>query len=77
MTKEDIILTLWQFGKSFGWALVASISFAFSMGLAIKVFDLLSGKIDEWEEIKKGNMGVAMILTAMILSVGLVLYKVI
>lgn len=77
VTKNDIILLLWQFAKSFGWAVVASISFAFSIGLAIKVFDLLSGKIDEWEEIKKGNWGVAMILTAMILSVGLVLHKVI
>ena len=77
MTKEEIILTLWQFARSFGWAIVAAISFAFAMGLAIKVFDKLSGEIDEWEEIKKGNWGVAMIFTAMILSVGLVLYKVI
>ncbi len=77
MTSEDITLTLWQFARSFGWAIVAAISFAFAMGLAIKVFDLLSRDIDEWEEIKKGNWGVAMILTAMILSVGMVLHKVI
>jgi hypothetical protein len=32
---------LWQFGRSFGWAIVAAISFALAMGLAIKVFDLL------------------------------------
>ena len=31
----------------------------------------------EWEEIKKGNLGVALIFVAMIFSVGLVLYKVI
>ena len=53
------------------------VSFAFSMGLAIKVFDWLSQDINEWEEIRKGNMGVALILVAMILSIGLVLYKVI
>lgn len=75
--KDELMLTLWQFARSFGWAIVAAISFAFAMGLAIKVFDMLSGQIDEWEEIKKGNWGVAMIFTAMILSVGLVLYKVI
>ncbi len=75
--KDELILTLWQFARSFGWAIVAAISFAFAMGLAIKVFDMLSQNIDEWEEIKKGNWGVAMIFTAMILSVGLVLYKVI
>ena len=77
MTNEDLTLTLWQFARSFGWAVVAAISFAFAMGLAIKVFDLLSRDIDEWEEIKKGNWGVAMIFTAMILSVGMVLHKVI
>jgi len=75
--KEELTLTLWQYARSFGWAIVAAISFAFAMGLAIKVFDLLSRDINEWEEIKKGNWGVAMILTAMILSVGIVLYKVI
>jgi len=42
--------------------IVAAISFALAMGLAIKVFDKLSGSIDEWEEIKKGNWGVAIIL---------------
>jgi uncharacterized membrane protein YjfL (UPF0719 family) len=75
--KEEIVLTLWQFARSFGWAVVAAISFAFAMGLAIKVFDLLSRDIDEWEEIKKGNWGVALIICSMILSIGLVLYKVI
>jgi uncharacterized membrane protein YjfL (UPF0719 family) len=75
--KEELVMTLWQFARSFGWAIVAAISFALAMGLAIKVFDVLSRDIDEWEEIKKGNWGVAMIFTAMILSVGLVLYKVI
>jgi uncharacterized membrane protein YjfL (UPF0719 family) len=75
--NEEIKLTLWQFARSFGWAIVAAISFAFAMGLAIKVFDWLSKGIDEWEEIKKGNWGVAIIIAAMILSVGMVLYKVI
>jgi len=75
--KEELYVVLWQFAKSFGWAIVAAISFAFAMGLAIKVFDVLSRGIDEWEEIKKGNWGVAIIISSMIISVGLVLYKVI
>lgn len=75
--KEEMIVVGWQFLRSFGWAIVAAISFAFSMGLAIKVFDKLSKGIDEWEEIKKGNLGVAIIIASMIISVGLVLYKVI
>ena len=75
--KDEITLTMWQMGRSLGWALVAAISFAFAMGLSIKVFTFLSGDIDEWDEIKKGNLGVALIFVAMILAVGIVLYKVI
>jgi uncharacterized membrane protein YjfL (UPF0719 family) len=63
--------------RSLLWAVVAAVSFAFAMGLSIKVFDWMSKDINEWEEIKKGNLGVALIFVAMILSVGLVLYKVI
>ncbi len=76
MTSE-LTLTLWQIGKSMAWALAAATSFAFSMGIAIKVFTKLSGEIDEWEEIRRGNMGVSLIFVAMILAIGLVLYKVI
>ena len=75
--KDELSLTFWQFGRSLGWALVAAISFAFAMGVSIKVFTWMSGDIDEWEEIKKGNLGVALIFVAMILAVGIVLYKVI
>jgi len=32
---------------------------------------------DEWEEIKKGNIGVALIICSLILMVGLLVYKVI
>ncbi|MBO8131471.1 MAG: DUF350 domain-containing protein [Candidatus Marinimicrobia bacterium] len=63
--------------KAFGWALVASIGFAVGIGFAIKIFDLLSSNIDEWEEIRRGNIGVALIVVALIVMVGLLIYKVI
>jgi len=75
--QSDFAMTMAQMARSLAWALVAAVSFSFAMGLAIKVFDWLSKDINEWEEIKKGNLGVALIFVAMILSVGLVLYKVI
>jgi uncharacterized membrane protein YjfL (UPF0719 family) len=73
----DITQTAFSMIRSLLWAIVAAVSFAFAMGLSIKVFDWMSKDINEWEEIKKGNLGVALIFVAMILSVGLVLYKVI
>jgi uncharacterized membrane protein YjfL (UPF0719 family) len=74
---QELLQLAFQMARSFAWAIVAAISFTFAMGLAIKVFTWLSSDIDEWAEIKKGNLGVALIFVAMILSVGLVLYKVI
>jgi len=69
--------TLMMYLRGILWAIVASIGFSFGVGLAIKVFDWLSTSIDEWEEIKKGNIGVALIIVSLILMVGLLVYKVI
>jgi len=66
-----------QYGRSLLWAITAAIGFSLGVGIALKVFDWLSTDIDEWEEIKKGNMGVSMIFTALIVMVGLIVYKVI
>jgi len=69
--------TLMMYLRGIGWAIVAAIGFSFGVGLAIKVFDWLSTSIEEWEEIKKGNIGVSLIIVSLILMVGLLVYKVI
>ncbi|MBI66483.1 MAG: hypothetical protein CMG65_01660 [Candidatus Marinimicrobia bacterium] len=66
-----------EYGRAIGWSIAAAIGFSFGVGLALKVFDWLSTGIDEWEEIKKGNMGVAYIFVALIVMVGVLVYKVI
>ena len=66
-----------QYGRSLLWAITAAIGFGLGVGISLKVFDWLSTDIDEWEEIKKGYMGVSMIFTALIVMVGLIVYKVI
>ena len=63
--------------RAIGWSIAASVGFAFGIGIALKVFDWLSTDIDEWEEIKKGNMGVSLIFVSLIVMVGLLVYKVI
>ena len=69
--------TLLQYLRAVGWSVTAAVVFAFGVGIALKVFDWLSTDIDEWEEIKKGNMGVALIFISLIVMVGLLVYKVI
>lgn len=56
---------------TFGWALTGAISMAISLGLGLKIYDFLT-PIDEWEEIKKGNIGVAIIVAAVIITFGIV-----
>ena len=66
-----------QYGRSLLWAITAAIGFGLGVGISLKVFDWLSTDIDEWEEIKKGNMGVSLIFVSLIVMVGLLVYKVI
>ena len=66
-----------QYGRSLLWAITAAIGFGLGVGIPLKVFDWLSTDIDEWEEIKKGNMGVSLIFVSLIVMVGLIVYKVI
>ena len=68
---------LTQYGRAVGWSIAAAVGFAFGIGIALKVFDMLSTEIDECEEIKKGNMGLALIFISVIVMVGLLVHKVI
>ena len=66
-----------QYGRSLLWAITAGIGFGFGVGISLKVFDWLSTDIDEWAEIRNGNMGVSIIFVSLIVMVGLIVYKVI
>ena len=70
---KDLLI---KWGVALGWIVVASIGFAFGVGISIKVFDLLTKDINEWEEVKKLNWVVGMILTALIVMIGLIIIKI-
>lgn len=63
---------LHQYLISFGWAITGAVSMAVSLGILIKIFDWIS-PINEWEEIRKGNMAMAIVLAAIILGSALVI----
>ena len=73
----DIMTRLAGYLWSLVWAVVASVGFAFGVGLALKVFNWLSTDIDEWAEIKNKNYGVAAIIVTLILMVGILVHRVI
>jgi uncharacterized membrane protein YjfL (UPF0719 family) len=53
-----------------GWGVVGAVSLAFGLGILLWVFDWLT-PVDEWEEIRKGNMSVAVVMAAVILALGI------
>lgn len=65
------IAILIRFLVMIGWALVAAISMSLAMGILLKVYDMMT-PIDEWEEIRKGNIACGIIMAAVILAFGLV-----
>jgi len=54
------------------WAIVAAICFAIIIPIALKLYNLLTPGVDEMEELKKGNVAVAIVLFGFILSMTLV-----
>jgi hypothetical protein len=58
------------------WAIVAAICFAIIVPIALKLYNLLTPGIDEMEQLKNGNVAVAIVLFGFILSITLVVIAV-
>ena len=76
ITRLDLHSQVIEYLRAMGWAVTASIGFSLGVAIAIFIFNKLT-EIDEWQEIKNGNMGVALIEVALIVMIGLIVYKVI
>jgi len=61
-----------QYLITFGWALTGAISMAIALSIVVKVFAWIT-PVDEWAEINKGNLGVAIILASIIIGTSLVI----
>jgi uncharacterized membrane protein YjfL (UPF0719 family) len=65
-------MELWlDYLKTFGWGIVGAVTMAVSLWILLKVFTWLT-PVDEWEELKKGNLGIAIIMAAVILGFAIV-----
>lgn len=54
-----------------GYGVVAALIMSLALGLLVKVWNWIT-PIDEWEELKKGNIAVAIVLAAVILGFAMV-----
>ena len=55
-----------------GFGLAAALILSVALGILIKVWNFLS-PIDEWEELRKGNIAVAIVMAAVIIAFAIVL----
>ena len=73
----DLNAQLIEYLRAIGWAIDASIGFSIGVSIAVIIFNKISKEIDEWQEIKNGNIGVALIQVALIVMIGVIVFRVI
>lgn len=59
---------LFDYLITFGWAIVGSIGMGTGLLLCLKMFTWATHEIDEWEELKKNNHSVAIVIASVILA---------
>jgi len=65
-------MELWlDYLKTLGWGLVGAVTMAVSLWILLKVFTWLT-PVDEWEELRKGNLGIAIVMAAVIIGFAIV-----
>ncbi len=57
---------------TFGWALVGALSMAIALAIMMKVFNWLT-PVDEWAEIKNGNIAVSITVASVIIGAAIVI----
>ena len=51
----------------FGYAIVGALAMSAALAIIVKIWNALT-PLDEWEELKKGNMAVAVVLASVIIG---------
>jgi len=69
--ERRITMLLLDYLKTFGWGVIGAITMAVSLWILLRVFTWLT-PVDEWEELKKGNLGIAIVMAAVIVGFAIV-----
>jgi len=64
----DIVRVLINMAFAIAWTIVAGISFAVVISIGVRLFNALTPNMDEIEELKKGNMAVALVFATFMIS---------
>ena len=63
---------LTAYAITFGWAIVGSTAMGIGIIITLRLFTYSTRAVDEWELIKQNNTAMAIILAAVIISLGIV-----
>ena len=69
---EYLRFLLVQYAVTVGWAIAGAVSMGIGLGVALKIFTLLTPKLNEMDELRKGNVAVAIVLAAVVLAMAVV-----
>ncbi len=58
------------------WSIVAAVGFAAAIAIGYRVLNLLTPGLNEWEELKNGNIAVGILWSSFTLAVAIVVYVV-
>ena len=53
---------------TFGWAIIGSVGIGVGIIITLWMFDKFTKGIDEWSELKKNNIAVAIVIASLILA---------
>jgi len=70
---SEFMMMMVLYGKAILWALAGGVGMGLGLVVSLKIFTLLTREVDEWAEVKKGNMGMSIILASVILGTRLVI----
>jgi uncharacterized membrane protein YjfL (UPF0719 family) len=70
---SELVMLLKLWGKAIGWAIAGGLGMGFGLVLSLKIFTVLTRDVDEWAEVKKNNLGMSIIVSAVILGTSLVI----
>ena len=61
-----------EYLKLIGWGIVGIVTMVLSLWVLLLVFTWLT-PVDEWEELRKGNLAIAIVMAAVIIGFALVI----
>jgi uncharacterized membrane protein YjfL (UPF0719 family) len=64
----DLMRILINMALAVAWTVVAGVSFAVVIPIGVRLFSALTPGLDEIEELKKGNLAVALVFATFIIS---------